>query len=206
MHVFGSTCYAFVQNAKKLDDWSRKGVFVGYDKDSPAYLVYHPETNKVEKVRCVKFFDNFKTEPEASNDDRDDLIVPNREHDETTVNDLNANEQMDENAGTAEVENNAARYPTRTRNKPRYLDRPIIDDNVNRTVDYCFRAVDIPKCYKQAIKSPEANKWQNAMNAEVSALNDNNTFELVPSPKDRQIVGGRWGLRRKNRPKWGRNP
>jgi hypothetical protein len=38
------------------------------------------ETNKVEKVRCVKFFDNFKTEPEASNDDQDDLIVPNREH------------------------------------------------------------------------------------------------------------------------------
>jgi hypothetical protein len=34
------------------------------------------------------------------------------------------------------------------------------------------------------------------MNAEVSALNDNNTFELVlwlvPPPKDRQIVGGRW--------------
>ncbi|CAB4026794.1 Hypothetical predicted protein [Paramuricea clavata] len=73
---------------------------------------------------------------------------------------------MDENAGTAEIENNAARYPTRTRNKPRYLDQPIIDDNVNRTVDYCFRAVDIPKCYKQAIKSLEASKWQNAMNAE----------------------------------------
>ena len=124
MHVFGSTCYAFVQNAKKLDDRSRKGVFVGYDKDSPAYLVYHPETNKVEKLRCVKFFDNFKTEPEASNDDYDDLIVPNREHVETTVN---ANEQMDANAGTAGVENNAARYPTRTRNKPRYFDRPIID-------------------------------------------------------------------------------
>jgi hypothetical protein len=69
----------------------------------------------------VEFFDNFKTEPEASNDDQDDLIVPNREHVETTVN---ANEQMDKNAGTAEVENNVARYPTRTRNKPRYLDQP----------------------------------------------------------------------------------
>ena len=75
MHVFGSTCYAFVQNAKKLDDRSRKGVFVGYDKDSPAYLVYHPETNKVEKLRCVKFFDNFKTEPEASNDDHDEKYI-----------------------------------------------------------------------------------------------------------------------------------
>jgi hypothetical protein len=147
MHVFGSTCYAFVQNAKKLDDRSRKGVFVGYDKDSPAYLVYHPETNKVEKIRCVKFFDNFKTEPEASNDDQDDLIVPSREHVETTVN---ANEQMDENAGTAEVENNAARYPTRTRNKPRYLDQPIIDDNVNRTVDYNL----VPRLFLLLRKDP----------------------------------------------------
>ena len=28
MHVFGSTCYAFVQNAKKLDARSQKGIFV----------------------------------------------------------------------------------------------------------------------------------------------------------------------------------
>jgi hypothetical protein len=75
--------------------------------------------------------------------------VPNREHVETTVN---ANEKMDENAGTAEVEKNAARYPTRTRNKPRYLDQPIIDDNVNRTVDYCFMTVDIQKMLQASNK------------------------------------------------------
>jgi hypothetical protein len=188
MHVFGSTCYAFVQNAKKLDDRSRKGVFVGYDKSSPAYLVYHPETNTVKKVRCVKFFDKFVAE--APNDDQDDSIVPNREHTEPMKD---TSEQIDENVeSTAEVEHSEPRYPTRTRNKPTYLDEYIIDDNVNHTVDYCFRAVDIPKCYTQAIKSPEANKWQIAMDAEVSALKDYNTFQLVPLPKDRQIVGGRW--------------
>ncbi len=154
MHVFGSTCYAFVQNAKKLDDRSRKGVFIGYDKSSPAYLVYHPETNTVEKVRCVKFFDKFVAE--APNDDQDDSIVPNREHTEPMKD---TNEQIDENVeSTAEVEHSEPRYPTRTHNKPTYLDEYIIDDNVNHTVDYCFRAVDIPKCYTQAIKSPEANK------------------------------------------------
>ena len=60
MHVFGCTCYAFVQNAKKLDARSQKGIFIGYDKGSPAYLVFYPDTNKVEKVRCVKFIDNFQ--------------------------------------------------------------------------------------------------------------------------------------------------
>ena len=36
MHVFGSTCYAFIQNTKKLDARSHKGIFVGYDKGSPS--------------------------------------------------------------------------------------------------------------------------------------------------------------------------
>ena len=43
---------------KKLDPRSREGIFVGYDKSSPAYLVYYPASMKVEKVRCVKFFDS----------------------------------------------------------------------------------------------------------------------------------------------------
>ena len=55
MHIFGSTCYAYVQNAKKLEARSKKGAFVGYDKESPAYVIYYPEANKVERVRCVSF-------------------------------------------------------------------------------------------------------------------------------------------------------
>ena len=37
MHLFGSICYAYVQNPKKLADRGKKGIFVGYDKYSPAY-------------------------------------------------------------------------------------------------------------------------------------------------------------------------
>ena len=29
--------------------------FFGYDKQSPAYLIYFPETIVIKKVRCVKF-------------------------------------------------------------------------------------------------------------------------------------------------------
>lgn len=35
---------------------SKKGIFVGYDKESLFYLVYFLELNKIEWVRCVKFF------------------------------------------------------------------------------------------------------------------------------------------------------
>ena len=35
-------------------------------------------------------------------------------------------------------------------------------------------------------------KWQKAMEIEMKALTDNDTFELVPRPKDRQVVGAKW--------------
>ena len=38
MHVCGSTCYAFIHNAKKLVVRNREGIFVGYDESSPSYL------------------------------------------------------------------------------------------------------------------------------------------------------------------------
>ena len=55
MNVFGSECYAYKQEKSKLDPRCTKGIFLGYDKGSPAYLVYFPETGKVMKHRLVKF-------------------------------------------------------------------------------------------------------------------------------------------------------
>ena len=55
MRIFGSECYAYKQNKQKLDPRCTKGIFLGYDKESPAYLVYIPETGKVMKYRVVYF-------------------------------------------------------------------------------------------------------------------------------------------------------
>jgi len=55
MHVFGTVCYAYVQNKTKLDARAEKGIFAGYDRSSPAFLVYYPHQNTVKKIRCVKF-------------------------------------------------------------------------------------------------------------------------------------------------------
>ena len=38
MHSFGTQCFAYVDEKKKLDDRSEEGIFVGYDRGSPAYL------------------------------------------------------------------------------------------------------------------------------------------------------------------------
>lgn len=55
MHVFGQTCYAYVDDRKKLDPRSRKGIFLGCDKNSPAYIVYFPGNLQISKIRCFSF-------------------------------------------------------------------------------------------------------------------------------------------------------
>ena len=52
MRVFGSECYAYKQEKKKLDPRCTKGIFLGYDKLSPAYLVYFPEIGKIPFEEC----------------------------------------------------------------------------------------------------------------------------------------------------------
>ena len=52
--------------------------------------------------------------------------------------------------------------------------------------------MQIPKTYKQAMSSPQAEKWKAAMDSEVNSLNSNKTYSLVPPPKDKKVIGGRW--------------
>ena len=75
-----------------------------------------------------------------------------------------------------------------------------MEDNVNYTVDYCYRVVNIPTTFDEAVNSHEASKWQKAMKDEITALGANDTCDLVTPPEGRQIVGGRWVYAVKNGP------
>ena len=50
-----------------------------------------------------------------------------------------------------------------------------------------------PRSYKQAIKSPDSDRWISAMQQELDTLHYNNTWSVVPLPRsDRNIVGSKW--------------
>ena len=51
---------------------------------------------------------------------------------------------------------------------------------------------DEPGSYREAMASPEKEKWQAAMQDELNSLNDNSTWTLVDRPKDRKVITGRW--------------
>ncbi|GMF37128.1 unnamed protein product [Phytophthora fragariaefolia] len=56
-----------------------------------------------------------------------------------------------------------------------------------------IKYVTEPQTYKQAIASGEAAKWGKAMDSEIQSHEDNETWVLVPRPKDRNVLKNRWG-------------
>jgi hypothetical protein len=55
-------------------------------------------------------------------------------------------------------------------------------------------AICEPAGYEEAIKD---QKWQKAMNEELSMIKKNKTYEVVDRPKDRKIIGVKWVFRTK---------
>ncbi|XP_068234248.1 uncharacterized protein [Palaemon carinicauda] len=88
------------------------------------------------------------------------------------------------------------KYPKRERRKQVYLNGYDTDTDsssiVKCSVDYCYRVTDIPRTYDEAVSSPDATHWREAMKEEVKSPGESDTYELVPLPGGRSQVAGRW--------------
>ena len=89
INVFGTKCYSYIDNPKKLDGRDKEGIFVGYDKGIPAYLVYDPTTRNIIRARNVVFDDANKpdnTHPVGdSYDDEDNCIIGHPKHEREQI-------------------------------------------------------------------------------------------------------------------------
>ena len=56
---------------------------------------------------------------------------------------------------------------------------------------------DLPQSYDKVIKGPEANQWKEAMDAEMSQLNEMGTWKKEDLPEKRKAIGCRWVFVRK---------
>ena len=203
MRVFGSECYAYKQDKGKLDPRCTKGIFLGYDRGSPAYLVYFPETGKVMKHRVVKVVKPDKCVREQQTqtrhmlcDDDDDFVQSDNSRASTP--DEQPREGSVQDAPKCSVPEPVAGRPGRERRPPAYLsdyattDFEDDDDQVMSSIDYCYKVWAFPQNYKEAVESPDSEYWKDAMKEEINSLKENNTFTLTTLPEGRKLVGGRW--------------
>ena len=208
MNIFGSECYVYQQDKKKLDSRCKKGILVGYDKYSPAYNVYYPETGKVLKHRLVKFITKGSADSQTQTDcDMGEDIESYGDTPPKRVNQGQPKESKESNveetaeAGPSQTdstqrEEGEKRYPTRQRKAPEYLKEYQCKAECNdesENVDYFYRvAYDVPKTLKEAMDSKKSKMWADAMKEEMNSLTENETFTLTPLPRGKQAVGGRW--------------
>ncbi|KAL6483448.1 hypothetical protein MHYP_G00083200 [Metynnis hypsauchen] len=209
MHKFGSECYAYQQDKSKLDPRCEKGLFVGHDKGSPAFLVYYPTKGKVQKHRLVKFITKTTCESETQTQDLGfDPIINNEKTDTSRPSATSTDIQTDspqspgddgeEHHRVTPQVSSSGRYPTREHKPPSYLSDYTQedsggDDSTLTCVDYCYRAVcGVPLTFKQAMASPQAGEWKRAMDEEMQSLEENQTFTLTKLPEGGKTVGGRW--------------
>jgi hypothetical protein len=62
-------------------------------------------------------------------------------------------------------------------------------------VEYALSATaidDSPEYYNEAINSEHQEQWKKAMDAEIKALEDHGTWEVVSKPQNRKIIKCRW--------------
>ena len=225
LHLFGSVCFANIKLKRKLDPRSKQGIFIGYDKYSPSYLVYFPESDSVMKSATVKFTEQFDFEIESNNTSvlaeekaetqQEDICVPPYEAVQQiygtplieNLNDAVADQQeadpdsdneleLADQEAPAEDEHVAEpRYPRRIRSRPKYL-----EDYVQTTItDVCYRVScePTPVTYNQANQSTESGEWRKAMEDEMESLIENDVFTSTALPPGKKLVGSRWVFSRK---------
>ena len=191
MRKFGSECYAYNEDVRtKLDVKSTKGIFVGYDRNSPAYLVYYPDSGKVKKCRLIQCLTQNKNENVDTNVDVDIPCDVQVEGYMPHFQNQRSQSHEEENlVPQAPVINDR---PQRVRARPAHFDDFETDFNGQVGVDFCYRVGVCPRSYTEALKSEKSVQWQEAMNEEMRSLEENETFTLTSLPKDRQVVGGKW--------------
>jgi len=133
--------------------------------------VFYEEENRKPTLVSLEEVENFE-EDFGENKGNSRLINPASS--EETMKDV----IIEENKTSQKEEER--RYPDRDRRKPQYLGfhSPNREyDNLScLSVDYCYRISNIPSSYNEAMSSSESLLWQEAMNEEMSALINNNTF------------------------------
>ena len=195
MQPFGTRCFAYVEGAKNLETRSIEGIFLGYDKYSPAYLVYYPNSKKVSKVRNVRFVGDFKQKIIES-----DVLPENKipsEEDNSVKDKIDRNESAGNKSNESQIGENCEktekRYPDRECNKPKHLDDYVtcVSEQNYLFATYCY-VCDTPQNYSQAINCESVKDWCDAMNSEMESLKQNKVFEITQLPPGKSLIGGKW--------------
>ena len=210
--VFGCICYVFVPNhlRSKMDKKAVRCIFVGYDGQRKGWRCCDPTTGKCYTSRNVVFDESsswWSSENEILPDSdvfKDELqsaqiqlslgeaenVVDGDIRDVETQSpwQTGVHGQPSEEGEPSEAEAPIPlRRSVRTKKpNPKYANTAIVKDANAKE----------PETFAEAFQNPD---WNKAMEEEIAALKQNQTWELVPKPRDVEPISCKWVYKIKRR-------
>lgn len=193
--IFGCIAYAHIPDEKrrKLDNKGEKFIFLGVSDKSKAYKLYNPSTMKIVISRDVVFDEKgtwswnqngVKESIPADFDDEEKVQQPmENEHE----NEVTQNVPTDQSPLTAE-----SQRPQRVRRRPAWMiDYEVtgVDQGDDSLTHFSLFSDCDPTIFEVAVKEP---KWRKAMDAEIAAIERNNTWELCDLTNGQKTIGVKW--------------
>ena len=182
---------------------------MGYPEGVKGFKLYDPVTHKFIRSRDVIFleksFHNFDVNNSSNSDDRanDDFpimigkISVNGSQDQDEPNDQRVADNVDGNqqGGVQQVEET---FEKTFMNEVRNIGERRARRPPNKFDDECYLANDITADINEPINIDEtfsgehSKEWKQATDSEFKSLIENDTWELVPMPEGKNIVGNKW--------------
>lgn len=204
--IFGSKCYIKNndENLGKYDDRADEVIFLGYAAESKGYRCYNKRLHKMVDCIDVKVDENCHGDIKKRCDD-DSCLEDTNEETERQVQESQKEESDSSEYEEAESEQPTVHSSSRITRK-NHPENQIIGDG-NKGVQtrrkilleseqshIAFLSTVEPQCFKEASKDKD---WIAAMNDELDQIEKNDTWELVPRPTDKNIIGSKWVFKNK---------
>lgn len=196
LRTFGCLSYYHVpkDERSKFAPKGRKAIFLGYSTNRRGYRVYDQEKGKVIISRDVIFNESeigfnsdiyFKSADEINFDLYDVLNDVDNVND--TNNDLNITEDVNRCNRDAHlmIPNDVVaqtRKSARVRQPPRRFGEWVSAA--------CLTSE--PGSYSEAVSCTESKEWLEAMNREITNMNENNVYDLIKTPENCKVINCRW--------------
>jgi transposase InsO family protein len=201
--VFGSKCYIKREDGKmgKFDSHVDKGVLVGYSSTRKEYKCYNLRLNKVVESINVTIDETCRPESKEEENESMEQLFEEEAEDEKEV------EEEDEENPT-EAEEKVQQVPPKTPSRRVQEESSFRSDYQNKDAGVeTRRRIHSPEQTHLALTSTieptyfeEASKdefWNKAMDEELDQIEKNDTWELVPRPKDKNVIDTKWVYRNK---------
>jgi len=193
------------EKRRKLDAKSEKGIFVGYGETTKGFRIYLPRTNTVSLHRDIIVnpnendslslknesftFENLSIEQHKESEYQENL---NQDSENNNADDLTeVEDQQDDDDAFTDLSSQQL-GDTGIQLRPRSeIKRPSRFDDFE-TSFISITDVEEPTTYEEAMKSSSSKQWQQAIDAELKSLAENDTWDIVDKPSNCDIIDSKW--------------